>query len=169
MTTYTTNTSHTRNFVSVNGLSLPQLNRVGCVTAQTSPNDQLGENGGSVVEVGDFNQGSTPERREQASLSQRPTETLGRQDEIPTSNRINETNENENLSTQNTQREPNQRRPKRIKKNTKAHLKIASLNMRGAGVNIPLHPNNKWNAINFLMRDKKIGIIALQETHSTLR
>jgi hypothetical protein len=37
-------------------------------------------------------------------------------------------------------------------------LKIASLNMRGRG-------GDKWHYINQLLRDKKIGILALQETH----
>jgi hypothetical protein len=44
------------------------------------------------------------------------------------------------------------------RKRTKATLKIASLNMRGRG-------EDKWHCINQLMRDKKIGILALQETH----
>jgi hypothetical protein len=43
-------------------------------------------------------------------------------------------------------------------KRTKATLKIASLNMRGRGT-------DKWNHINQLIRDNKIGILAIQETH----
>ena len=46
----------------------------------------------------------------------------------------------------------------KIKKNTRASLKIATLNMRGRG-------QDKWNHINQLMRSKRIGIIVLQETH----
>ncbi|KAK7689739.1 hypothetical protein QCA50_006378 [Cerrena zonata] len=56
---------------------------------------------------------------------------------------------------------------RRINKNTKAHLAIASLNMRGAGTNAPLHPNNKWSAINFMLKDKRLGVLALQEMHLT--
>jgi exonuclease III len=46
------------------------------------------------------------------------------------------------------------------RKKTKVTLKIASLNMRGRG-------EDKWHCINQLIRDKKIGILALQETHLT--
>jgi exonuclease III len=49
------------------------------------------------------------------------------------------------------------RRPK-IKKKTKATLKIASLNMRGRG-------DDKWNHINQIIREKRIGVLATQETH----
>jgi hypothetical protein len=43
-------------------------------------------------------------------------------------------------------------------KRTKATLRIASLNMRGRGT-------EKWQYINQLLRDKRIGILALQEAH----
>ena len=46
------------------------------------------------------------------------------------------------------------------KKNTRAAIKIASLNMRGRG-------RDKWLHINQIMKEKKIGILALQETHLT--
>jgi ribonuclease HI/exonuclease III len=45
-------------------------------------------------------------------------------------------------------------------KNTRAAIKIASLNMRGRG-------GDKWLHINQIMKEKKIGILALQETHLT--
>ena len=44
------------------------------------------------------------------------------------------------------------------RKNTRAAIKIASLNMRGRG-------RDKWLHINQIMKEKKIGILALQETH----
>jgi exonuclease III len=43
-------------------------------------------------------------------------------------------------------------------KNTRATLKVASLNMRGRGT-------EKWNHINQMMRDSRIGILAVQEAH----
>jgi ribonuclease HI/exonuclease III len=43
-------------------------------------------------------------------------------------------------------------------KKTKATLKIASLNLRGRGL-------EKWNHVNQLLRDNKIGILAVQESH----
>jgi hypothetical protein len=52
-------------------------------------------------------------------------------------------------------------RRKKIKKRTKAYISIASLNMRGRFHN----GADKWLNINQIMRNKKIGILALQETH----
>jgi hypothetical protein len=47
----------------------------------------------------------------------------------------------------------------------KASIRVASLNMRGFGNPNPNSPQNKWNHINQIMRDQKIGILLLQETH----
>ncbi|KAJ7077990.1 Endonuclease/exonuclease/phosphatase, partial [Mycena belliarum] len=50
---------------------------------------------------------------------------------------------------------------KRIRKRTKGWIKVATLNMRGR-----YHlGQDKWLRINQIMRDKKIGILATQETH----
>jgi exonuclease III len=60
------------------------------------------------------------------------------------------------------------RNRKKCKKNTRASIKIATLNMRGHGeVNDLEHEsaNNKWWQISKLVREKRIGILALQETH----
>jgi hypothetical protein len=56
------------------------------------------------------------------------------------------------------------------KKNTKAAIKIATLNMKGFLVNDPLNPGikiNKWNHVNQIMRENNIAILVLQETHLT--
>jgi exonuclease III len=56
------------------------------------------------------------------------------------------------------------------KKNTRAALKIASLNMRGHGDVSHLDnmsAPNKWFHVNQMLRDQKIGVLALQETHMT--
>ncbi|KAF9505405.1 hypothetical protein BS47DRAFT_1306663, partial [Hydnum rufescens UP504] len=50
------------------------------------------------------------------------------------------------------------------KRRSRANIKIASLNMRGGGPNMI---QEKWYHINQLLRDGKIGILALQETHTT--
>jgi exonuclease III len=56
------------------------------------------------------------------------------------------------------------------KRRTKATVLLASCNMKGRGetdhMNRP-SANNKWLQINQIMREKKIGILALQETHMT--
>jgi exonuclease III/ribonuclease HI len=55
-------------------------------------------------------------------------------------------------------------------KKTKASILVASCNMKGRGeidhLNRP-SANNKWLHINQIMRERKIGILALQETHMT--
>ncbi|KAI0073488.1 hypothetical protein K474DRAFT_1677850 [Panus rudis PR-1116 ss-1] len=53
---------------------------------------------------------------------------------------------------------------KKITKNTRARIKIASLNMRGFGNNTS---NNKWNNLHRLIKEDHIGVLALQETHLT--
>lgn len=53
----------------------------------------------------------------------------------------------------------------KIDKNTRATLKIASLNIKGRGSQLATQLDNKWNHINQLMRDKQIEILAVQETH----
>jgi hypothetical protein len=59
---------------------------------------------------------------------------------------------------------------KRKKKNTKASIRVATLNMKGFQAADPLNPGikiNKWNHINQIMRENNIAILALQETHLT--
>ncbi|EIN04891.1 hypothetical protein PUNSTDRAFT_138089 [Punctularia strigosozonata HHB-11173 SS5] len=56
--------------------------------------------------------------------------------------------------------------PKGPKRAKHAHLKVATLNMNGHTVQGGT-PLNKWNDIHAMMRDNKIAIIALQETHLT--
>ena len=55
----------------------------------------------------------------------------------------------------------------RAKKATRAALKVASLNVRGFGNQSVNHPSDKWNHINQLIRDKKIGVLLVQEAHMT--
>ncbi|RDB23311.1 Transposon TX1 uncharacterized protein [Hypsizygus marmoreus] len=53
----------------------------------------------------------------------------------------------------------------RLKKNTRANIKIASLNMQGRGAQSTYDPKNKWNLINQVVRENRIAILATQETH----
>ncbi|KAF8195167.1 Endonuclease/exonuclease/phosphatase, partial [Mycena galopus ATCC 62051] len=53
------------------------------------------------------------------------------------------------------------KKPKGIKKKTKGYIKVSSLNMRGRYNK----GEDKWLRINQLVRDRRIGILALQETH----
>ncbi len=50
----------------------------------------------------------------------------------------------------------------RKKRRTKGRITIASLNMRGGGGG---GANEKWMRINQLLRDRKLAVVALQETH----
>jgi hypothetical protein len=70
--------------------------------------------------------------------------------------RHNDTTQRENDTTLLPHVPRNQETPKG--KRTKATLRITSLNMRGRGI-------EKWHYINQLLRDKRIGILALQEAH----
>ncbi|RDX52451.1 DNase I-like protein, partial [Lentinus brumalis] len=54
------------------------------------------------------------------------------------------------------------------KKRTKGRIVIASLNMRGfSSSGAQTQVSEKWMRINQLIRDKKIAVLALQETHLT--
>lgn len=52
-------------------------------------------------------------------------------------------------------------------KSKRAALKISSLNMNGYGAPSIYNQANKWQHMNQVMRDKRIGILLLQETHLT--
>ncbi|KAI0741087.1 Endonuclease/exonuclease/phosphatase, partial [Earliella scabrosa] len=56
---------------------------------------------------------------------------------------------------------------KKSKPRTKAKLKFASLNMRGGGPIGGPPEGDKWLMLNQLMRDNRIAVMALQETHLT--
>lgn len=62
-------------------------------------------------------------------------------------------------------RQPTDRASRTGKKKSRAALRVATLNMRGGGV--ISGPESKWSAINSLMRDRSINVLALQETHLT--
>ena len=59
-------------------------------------------------------------------------------------------------------RRPANQRPNERSKRTRAVIKIASLNMNGAG---SAKTRQKWMHVNQIVRDNRIGILALQETH----
>lgn len=62
--------------------------------------------------------------------------------------------------------EPNAQRPgKKKKKRSHARIAIATLNMRGFGTANAEGGSNKWDLINQVVRDRRIAILALQETH----
>jgi hypothetical protein len=54
---------------------------------------------------------------------------------------------------------------KKCRKNTKASIKVAALNIKGNGHTDPSNGKNKWNHINQIVRDEKIGILAIGEAH----
>ena len=55
------------------------------------------------------------------------------------------------------------KRTNKIKKNTQASLKIASLNIRGRGPS----GDSKWYHINQIMKEQHLGVLAVQEAHLT--
>ncbi|KAI0334322.1 DNase I-like protein, partial [Cubamyces sp. BRFM 1775] len=60
-------------------------------------------------------------------------------------------------------------RRKEKKRSMKAHLRIATLNMRGYGLggsqSTPGQVSEKWLLMNQIMREKRIAIMAVQEAH----
>ena len=57
------------------------------------------------------------------------------------------------------------RHARRQQKQTKAAIKIASINMRGYGHQNVLHRQNKWNHNNQVIREKRIAVLLVQEAH----
>ncbi|OJT15896.1 Transposon TX1 uncharacterized 149 kDa protein [Trametes pubescens] len=51
------------------------------------------------------------------------------------------------------------------KNRTRARIRVGSLNMRGSGPMGCAAADSKWMRVNQLLRDQKIGVLALQETH----
>ena len=64
------------------------------------------------------------------------------------------------------QNEKQKEQRKKKGRRTKAHIKVASLNVNGRG-NLTGRNNNKWNTINQVMKEQRIGILCVQETHLT--
>ncbi|KAF5367240.1 hypothetical protein D9615_010668 [Tricholomella constricta] len=56
---------------------------------------------------------------------------------------------------------------RQCRKKTRAAIRVASLNMRGYRTAGDSRTGSKWLQINQLLRDKRIGILAVQETHLT--
>jgi hypothetical protein len=57
--------------------------------------------------------------------------------------------------------------PERPKKNTRANMRIATLNVQGRGGNSLFDSRHKWHALNRMILTEKIGILCAQETHLT--
>ncbi|PPR03685.1 hypothetical protein CVT24_007692, partial [Panaeolus cyanescens] len=145
-----------------------------------------------IVEREDYNPNERTEESqcERASPSKRPPLNHTPQQGTPT-HRYNtyqnpnqmtenipevETNQNEDANTHNDQNNiqgysTNQKRGKKKKKKphrtpfrTRAYLKMGTLNINGGGSRTTLH---KWENINQIIREDKIDILAIQETHIT--
>ncbi|KAI0684271.1 hypothetical protein BC835DRAFT_1422377 [Cytidiella melzeri] len=60
------------------------------------------------------------------------------------------------------------RKKKANKRRTAATIQIATLNMKGRGPSAPRSAaSDKWNKINQIVRERKLALIAVQETHLT--
>ncbi len=67
-----------------------------------------------------------------------------------------------------TRESPAARNTTRAENNDKKiAIQVASLNINGFGNLIRDHPDNKWGKVYQMMRDNRIGILLLQETHLT--
>ena len=138
---------HTHTDVSTaNGSPLRSAREGGTPSAGTLVEDGRAESGGGATD-GTRNLHNLGGRAPQhnnipRSRRRRPTTDTPRADEIP----------------RDRNRPPSGRK-------TKANIKIGTLNVSGKG--LLYEENNKWAAIHRLMRDKKLGVMAIQETHLT--
>ncbi|KAJ7276388.1 Endonuclease/exonuclease/phosphatase, partial [Mycena haematopus] len=58
------------------------------------------------------------------------------------------------------------RKPKgKRKKRTKASTLVATLNIKGIGNPNPWHPDHKWYHVNQLMKENKLGLLVVTESH----
>jgi ribonuclease HI len=73
--------------------------------------------------------------------------------------------QNVSSQTQGQVNPPGQEPSRSCRKNTKASMKIAALNINRIGNEDPSHAQNKWNHINQLMREQRINILAVGEAH----
>ena len=73
--------------------------------------------------------------------------------------------QNVSSQTQGQVNPPGQELSRSYRKNTKASMKIAALNINRIGNEDPSHAQNKWNHINQLMREQRINILAIGEAH----
>src|SRR5271156_502072 len=148
------------------GLSFPRTRGNKGSAVSPAPHDGSTENGDrqtNISQIGYTNQGTSAPRDNQSHGTPASNQgTSAHADNQYHSTPASTTNTQPNSSSTSNTHENNSRRPtkQKIKKNTRAAIKIATLNMRGKDT-------EKWYNINQNMRDKKIGILALQETHLT--
>ncbi|KAH9859090.1 Endonuclease/exonuclease/phosphatase, partial [Lenzites betulinus] len=63
------------------------------------------------------------------------------------------------------QTNPDAARHARPKRNSNERLRLASLNIRGMGSSATNGINDKWLRVNQIMKEKRLAILAVQETH----
>jgi exonuclease III len=66
-----------------------------------------------------------------------------------------------------SQRLRKKRKTRQTDKTRRSGVKIATLNIKGFGHENVANSENKWHHINQLMRDHRIAVLAVQETHMT--
>lgn len=147
------------------GSSLPSSRGRTDLPIGPSPDDVAGE-------YGDGSDGtSTTACSRQNTLSNEDSATARLEPPTPPTSTAPNTQIRDSVPRDNTPSSdnlPNQRNPtKKRNKNTRASTKIASLNMRGRGAPGDNNISNKWFHINQILKDKRIGILAIQEAHLT--
>lgn len=96
------------------------------------------------------------------AAGQGPDEGTGR---LAGGNPQNQPNNRENQLEKGTRPTTDETPPQQNKKNSQANMKIATLNMQGRGSPSAYDPKSKWHMINQIVKDNKISILTLQETH----
>ena len=76
----------------------------------------------------------------------------------------NETQDSQTRDREDKEKQNGIKKTKKKGKRTKPTLGLGSLNIAGRG-NLTGNQNNKWNAVNHMMKEEKLGVLCVQETH----
>ncbi|KAL0563045.1 hypothetical protein V5O48_019032, partial [Marasmius crinis-equi] len=146
---------------SIGGDAVPIARDSISIMAQTAPTPET--RGQSQSQPDSALHMRAPQTEEQTSNELR---AMPRGNDEPVANRGNPPQTTGDV-TQNrlSQSQPCPPPVRKMNKNTKAHLSIGALNMRGLGSTNFNDPRNKWYHLNQLMKEKNIGVLILGESH----
>lgn len=109
----------------------------------------------------------TPQLEAQGDPSPLVPDTTNETEPLELDDFVEELPYNDSLSIGGTHNNEHLPRARASNKNTKAAIRIATLNIRGYRSSGAPLSETKWHHVNQLLRDKKIGILLVQESHLT--
>lgn len=136
-----------------------------------NPNDRRGENGEGMPHQRQQNKQNKPENQQSNEQNTNKNKEVNWTNQTPTVSE-NANPRNRNIPEANDEQQEDERRTenhqgkerkrKKKKKSERASIKIASLNLNGKGTLANDRTDNKWLHLNQVMREEKIGILAIQ-------